>query len=363
MGTERNVISAMKNPAGQGVIADLRSEAVAPLHPLVRQALAAAPDGNDAYDEDEAVLGLEEHLKAMFGMRTALFVPTGRLANALAAGILGGLHSEMLCELNAHIVRSEYGLSSRLWGTQTRTFSSDRGRVAPENVLPLLRPLENTTVRTTLVCVEDTHGLEGGVAQDTDALRSTAALLKERSIQFYCDGARIWYANVRHGVPWTFYGEVYDGISVSLVKGVGAPAGAAILLREDRRSELRDLRRMAGGAWVRPGPLAAAALCALEVNRDDARADCANAALLADHLRSTCPGLEVRQETNIVMFDVPDAGDYFERCRAAGVMVFRFTPSRIRAVTHRGISSDDIGRAARLMCGVYREVPQGGPAS
>jgi threonine aldolase len=326
------------------------------LNPVVREALSAAPDGSDAYDEDPAVLELEERLKAMFGMRTALFVPTGRLANTLAAGTLGGLHSEMLCEVNAHIVRSEYGLPARLWGIQTRTFSSDHGRVAPEHVLPLLRQLENTTVDTTLVCAEDTHGLEGGVAQDPGALRSVAALLKERSVQFYCDGARIWYANVCHGVPLTFYGEIYDGISVSLVKGVGAPVGAAILLREDRRSELRDLRRMAGGAWVRPGPLASAALCALEVNRDDARTDCANAALLAGHLRCECPGLEVRQETNIVMFDVPDASDYFERCRAAGVLVFRFTPSRIRAVTHRGISSDAIGRAARLMCAVYREV-------
>lgn len=346
----------MKSSGGQRVIADLRSEAVAPLHPLVRQALAGAPDGSDAYDEDGTVLELEERLKAMFGMRTALFVPTGRLANTLAVGVLAGLHNEMLCELNAHIVRSEYGLSSRLWGIQTRTFSSDHGRVAPENVLPLLRQLENTTVRTTLVCVEDTHGLEGGVAQETDALRSVATLLKERSIRFYCDGARIWYANIRHGVPWTFYGEVYDGISVSLVKGVGAPVGAAILLREDRRSELRDLRRMVGGAWVRPGPLASAALCALDVNRDDARADCANAVLLADHIRSECPGLDVRQETNIVMFDVPDASDYFERCRAAGVMIFRFTPSRIRAVTHRGVGKDDIDRVAKLMCTVYREV-------
>src|SRR5216683_5500700 len=107
MDTDQNA-SAMKNSGGQSVITDLRSEAVAPLNPLVRQALAAAPDGSDSYDEDAAVLDLEERLKAMFGMRTALFVPTGRLANTLAVGILGGLNSEMLCELNAHMVRSEY---------------------------------------------------------------------------------------------------------------------------------------------------------------------------------------------------------------------------------------------------------------
>lgn len=326
------------------------------MHPHVRHALATAPDGSDAYDEDVAVRDLEEHLKAMFGMSTALFVPTGRLANTLAIGILGGAGSEVLCDLNAHIVRSEYGMSSRLWGIQTRTFSSGHGRVTPAHVMPLLGKLENTTVPTTLVCIEDTHGFAGGVAQEIKAVGSVAALVKDRGIRLYCDGARLWYANICHNVPWTWYGQVYDGISVSLVKGLGAPVGAALLLREDRRSELRDLRRMLGGAWVRPGPLASAALCALDVNREDARADCANAALLADLIRSECPGLEVVQETNIVMFDVPDASDYFERCRAVGVMVFRFTPTRIRAVTHRGVSNNDIEEAARVMCAVYREV-------
>jgi threonine aldolase len=151
------------------------------------------------------------------------------------------------------------------------------------------------------------------------------------------------------GVPLTRYGSLYDGLSVSLVKGVGAPVGAVVMLREPRRPEMRRLRRMLGGAWVRPGALAYAALRALDVNRHDAQQDCATAARLTAALRSELPGLEIWQQTNVVMFDVPDATAFYSRAKAAGVLVFRYTPTRIRAVTHRGISMATAELAAAVL--------------
>src|SRR5262249_55453040 len=155
----------------------------------------------------------------------------------------------------------------------------------PEHVFPLLSRLENTTVPTSLVCVEDTHSIHGGIAQDFGALSDLAHVLASRNISLYCDGARLWYANVAQGVPRAEYGGIYDGLSLSLVKGIGAPVGAAVLLRENQRPRLREFRRMLGGAWVRPGPLARAALCALEVNLADAQRDCDHAARLVAALR------------------------------------------------------------------------------
>lgn len=97
---------------------------------------------------------------------------------------------------------------------------------------------------------------------------------------------------------------------------------------------------------MRPGPLASAALRALDANAADPARDCANAALFAQSLRAELPDLHVLQETNIVMFDVPDSALFFEKCRADRVLVFRFTPTRVRAVFHRGISADDARTAA-----------------
>lgn len=339
-------------PQSHGLI-DVRSEAVAPLHPRVRTALSEAPEGSDAYDEDPSVHELEQRMSEMFGMASALFVPTGRLANAMAIGLLAEPGSEILADADAHVLRSEYGLATRLWAIQTRTFASIPGHLDAMGIEPLLSALENTTMPTRLVCVEDTHTAHGGVPQDLAAMRHVADRLKAQGVALYCDGARLWYANVVQGVPWPAYRALYDGIAVSLVKGIGAPCGAMLLMRENRREQMRQMRRMLGGAWVRPAPLARAALSALDVNSADPAHDCANALLFADTLRSGLPDLEVRQQTNIVMFDVPNSALFFDKCRAAGVLVFRYTPTRIRAVFHRGISAGMAKTAASIVRDTY----------
>jgi threonine aldolase len=66
-------------------------------------------------------------------------------------------------------------------------------------------------------------------------------------------------------------------------------------------------------------------------------------------LRGALPELDIRQETNVVMFDVPDAAAFFGKAEAAGVLVFRYTPTRIRAVTHRGITAAAAERAAAVL--------------
>src|SRR5487761_983182 len=312
-----------RDHVSRGDMIDLRSEAVAPLHPEVRYALSQAPEGSDSYDEDPSVRELESRVADMFAMGSALFVPTGRMANLLAIGALTEPGGEALLDADAHIVRSEYGMISRLWGVQTRTFPAERGRVSWQHLGPLLSTLENPTVRTVLVCVEDTHSVHGGVPQELTATAEIADQLTSRGIKLYCDGARLWYANTVQDVPLTRYGSLYDGLSVSLVKGIGAPVGAVVMLRESRRPEMRRLRRMLGGAWVRPGPLAYAALRALDVSRQDARRDRATAASLAAVLRDELPELDIRQATNVVMFDVPDAAVFFAKAEAAGVLVFR----------------------------------------
>ena len=56
------------------------------------------------------------------------------------------------------------------------------------------------------------------------------------------------------------------------------------------------------------------------------------------------------------MFDVPDAGLFFDKARAAGVLLFRYTPTRIRAVFHRGVNADDARTAAAAVRDTYMAV-------
>ena len=53
---------------------------------------------------------------------------------------------------------------------------------------------------------------------------------------------------------------------------------------------------------------------------------------------------------------MPDANLFFDKARAAGVLLFRYTPTRIRAVFHRGVNDEDARTAAAAVRETYLTV-------
>ncbi len=65
---------------------DLRSDTVTRPTPIMRRAMADAEVGDDVYGEDPTVLKLERRVAELLGMEAAIFVPSGTMANQIAAG-------------------------------------------------------------------------------------------------------------------------------------------------------------------------------------------------------------------------------------------------------------------------------------
>jgi threonine aldolase len=63
---------------------DLRSDTVTLPTLAMRDAMAAAPLGDDVFGDDPSVNALQEKLAAMLGFEAALFVPTGTQSNLCA---------------------------------------------------------------------------------------------------------------------------------------------------------------------------------------------------------------------------------------------------------------------------------------
>ena len=72
---------------------DLRSDTVTQPTPAMREAMLAAPLGDDVFGDDPSVLALQERIAALTGKQAALFMPTGTQSN--------------LCGLMAHCQRGE----------------------------------------------------------------------------------------------------------------------------------------------------------------------------------------------------------------------------------------------------------------
>lgn len=118
-----------------------------------------------------------------------------------------------------------------------------------------------------------------------------------------------------------------------------------------------------GGGMRQSGILAAAGLYALEHNRKRLAEDHARARRLAAGA-AEIPGIEAFEpETNIVMLDLrsdrfgPD--EVLERLAERGVLMVRFGPRRLRAVTHLDVDDEGIERALAALGRVLEILTRG----
>ena len=333
---------------------DLRSDTVTRPSAAMRAAMLEAEVGDDVYGEDPSVAALEARTLALFSgpgsrLSSALFVPTGVMANHIGLRLGAGPGEEVVCDAEAHIVAHEDAGLAWHGGVQTRTTLTERGLLTAEQLDRLIRPHAPYTVGTKLVELENTHNRGGGSVYPIETLREIRTLADERGVLVHVDGARIWNAHVASGTALRAYGEIADTLAVCLSKGLGAPVGSVLLLPEERREDARVLRHRLGGGWRQAGMLAAAGRYALDHNIERMAEDHANARLLADGLRER--GVAAREpETNIVLVDVPGpASAVVERCRAQGVLISSTGPRTLRAITHLDVSDKSVLLAVQVI--------------
>ncbi len=325
---------------------DLRSDTVTKPTEAMRTAMAAAEVGDDVYGEDPTTARLEERVAELFGHEAALFVPTGSMGNVLAVRSLVQPGQEVLCESSAHIARAELGAHGAYSGVTMRTWTHPRGAVDLATLQALVAPeMGPFFVRTAAISVENTHNFAGGAVLPLDLLRDVRELAEGVGAGVHLDGARIWNAHVATGTPLAEYGAVADVLSVCLSKGLGAPVGSLLVGDRDVVAEARVWRKRMGGGMRQTGVLAAAGLHALDHHVERLADDHAHARLLAE----ACGADPDAVDTNIVVFDRPDAAAFVEKAAAAGVRVATVGPVTVRLVTHLDVSRADAERAASVL--------------
>jgi threonine aldolase len=335
---------------------DLRSDTVTKPSIGMRDAIAAAPVGDDVYGDDPTVNSLEERLAEMFGKEAALFAPTGSLANQLAIRMLVAPGEELIAETNCHIVRAELGAAAVFSGITTRTFPSKNGSLIANDALNIARPNGGPyLVSTTAIAIENTHNFGGGTIQPISEIKKLREGADEMGIALHLDGARIWNAHIASGTPLLEYGKYFDTISVCLSKGLGAPIGSVMLSTREMVSRARVWRKRYGGGMRQVGLLAAGAHYALDNNINR---------LAQDHRRAKEIALAVAKidsslidpstvETNIVGLDLTElsisAAQLAIRCQESGLLISALGPSYVRLVTHLDFDDTQCAEAIEIL--------------
>jgi threonine aldolase len=181
-------------------------------------------------------------------------------------------------------------------------------------------------------------------------------------LAIHLDGARLFNAAVAQGgdarQQARAIADHYDSVSVCFSKGLGAPAGSALVGSAELIARAHRTRKMLGGGLRQAGVLAAAADHALSHHLDRLAEDHANARRLADGLTGL-PGLTVQPpDTNIVFIDLAPGVDGAALVRRAAERGLLFSGLyRLRLVTHLDVSAAQIDTAVKLLRGLISEHP------
>ncbi len=333
---------------------DLRSDTVTKPTPGMTAAMMAAPVGDDVFGEDPTVNALEARTAALFGLEAGLFVPSGTMANQIAVRVHCRPQDEILLETNSHICLWEAGGAAALSGVTLRTIDSRTGdgRLAGDDFADKVRPDDMHSVRTRLVCLEVTHNRGGGTVLAPDAISDISRWARQHNLAMHLDGARIWNAIVKTGVPAHAWAAMFDTVNVCFSKGLGTPVGSMLLGPRDLIAHARRVRKLFGGAMRQIGFLAAACDYALDHHISRLAEDHANASLIADAVAEV-PGFTLTPqevETNLVWFEADSrhgsAKEVAERLKAKGVLVAPLGTRVVRAVTHLDVTREQCVKAA-----------------
>jgi threonine aldolase len=320
----------------------------------MRRAMAGAEVGDDCYGEDPTVNRLQDIACELLGCEAALYVPTGTMANQIAVKVLAAAGGEVICDQDCHLIHHESGATAMLSQVQLRGLPGEWGILDPTDVRRAIRPPDPYQPRSALVSVENTHNTAGGTVWSLDRFRAVAAVARDASLPFYCDGARLFNAVVATGTSVRDYAAEADLVSISLYKGLAAPMGSLVCGGRELVREAWRYRRIFGGALRQAGVVAAAGIIGLQTMVDRLAEDHANARRFAEGIAEASPDgcvpLE-RVQTNMVLFDAAAAGLEGEKTvqalREEGVLAGIIAGDLLRFVTHKDVSSAAVGRAIR----------------
>lgn len=333
---------------------DLRSDTVTRPTPAMRDAMMAAPLGDDVYGEDPSVNALQDQLAALLGFETALFMATGTQSNLCAILAHCQRGDEYLVGQMAHAYRWEGGGAAVFGSVQPQPLAQQvDGTLALADIEAAIKPDDVHYPVTRLLALENTWG---GKVLPFQYLEQASALAVSRGLARHLDGARLFNAAVAQAAQTGAtpiaearrIAQCFDSVSVCLSKGLGAPVGSVLCGSRALVQRATRLRKMAGGGMRQAGLLAAAGTYALNHHVDRLAQDHVLAQRLAEGLKEI-EGVWVEPpHTNIVFVDLVGetrarAQDFIAHLHDHGVRASGLY--RLRFVTHLDVDAAGVDHA------------------
>ena len=216
----------------------------------------------DAYSNGGVVAELERTFARWLGTESAVFMPTGTLANHIALRELAGKRRRVIVQAESHVYNDSGDCAQQLSGLTLLPLAAGRAGFTLEEVEDVVRRSRSGRVETDVgvICIESPVRRMDDAVFGYDDMRRIAAYARGEGIALHLDGARLFVESVHTGIAPARYAELFDTVYVSLYKCFNSVSGAILGGTRSFTENLFHARRMFGGGLPGAWPFAAVAL-------------------------------------------------------------------------------------------------------
>jgi threonine aldolase len=216
----------------------------------------------DNYSRGGTVEELEVLFADLLGKESAVFMPTGTLANHIALRKLAGENKKVIVQAESHIYNDSGDCAQILSGLNLIPLAPQKATFTLEEVKKTIRKVNSGRVLAPVGVISIETPVRRMREEMFDFIEMTkiSAFSRGRGIRMHLDGARLFIASVHTGIPPAEFAAEFDTVYTSLYKAFNAASGAILAGTEEFTRDLFHLRRMFGGGMPQVWPFAAIAL-------------------------------------------------------------------------------------------------------
>ena len=216
----------------------------------------------DYYSLDGCVAALESKFAQFLGKESAVFMPTGTLANHLAIRALAGKNNRVIVQNESHVYNDTGDCVQTLSNLNLIPLGADKATFSVDEVNETIKRTASGRVagKVGVISIESPVRRKSGEMFDFEQMKQIAQLAKTNDIKMHLDGARLFLASGHTGIAPSVYAALFDTVYVSLYKYFNAASGAILAGSKEIIAPMYHTRRMFGSGLHQAWPFAAVAL-------------------------------------------------------------------------------------------------------
>jgi threonine aldolase len=217
----------------------------------------------DSYGEGATVEKLLNKFKEITGKESAVYLPTGTLANQLAISILCGDTTKAFVQETSHVYRDEADAAQTLYNKRLIPLAPGKTYFTLEELQESIRyHKENEAFIGAIgaVSIETPVRRTYNQAFPLSEIKRISSWCKEQGYRMHLDGARLHMATAFTDSSVKEYSAYFDTVYMCLYKYLGATGGAVLCGDKAIIDQMHHLIKIHGGGIYTNWPSAAMAL-------------------------------------------------------------------------------------------------------